>query len=341
MSAASPSTSQPTTRLGLRGRIAILGLVFSAEFLPMSIQAEATPLSAAPWRFWHLGLSKYVAAFVALYALHIAMSARDRLADWADEVRLAPIAWPVVPLHALAAAFTAISSVWLRSASDPTSATVAAVLRLACAASAVWLGASIFFPRRLQAPLLRRTRRPLLVIALLLAVAWLGNSQRARIWDWAAESTFGAVEFTLRPLVPNLIVDPAHRILGTPRFKVRVADTCSGIEGMGIMLAFCLAYVCLHSRRCRPAVLAALVPATLAALYAANALRIAALVMLGASGASAASVALFHSDAGWVALMIVGLGFVKASETAAPWATTFSSGSRHTLVAPNAASTSN
>jgi len=43
------------------------------------------------------------------------------------------------------------------------------------------------------------------------------------------------------PILPTLKADAATRVLRTPDFAVEVSSICSGLEGVGLMLAFCLA----------------------------------------------------------------------------------------------------
>ena len=60
--------------------------------------------------------------------------------------------------------------------------------------------------------------------------------------------TFALVEPLLRLIIPTLHGDPVTRILGTGRFAVQVNNLCSGLEGAGLLLAFCFAWL-LHFRR--------------------------------------------------------------------------------------------
>jgi exosortase/archaeosortase family protein len=84
----------------------------------------------------------------------------------------------------------------------------------------------------------------------------------------------------LTPIIPTLHSDPVTRVLSTKDFAVEVSDTCSGLEGVGLMLAFCCAWlVCFRQQYVFPRALI-LIPCGLALIFALNVLRIAALVLI-------------------------------------------------------------
>ena len=58
---------------------------------------------------------------------------------------------------------------------------------------------------------------------------------------------------------------------------------------------------------------AALVPAGVVVMYLLNAVRIAALILIGSAGAREIAVGGFHSQAGWIAFNVVALGFSVAA----------------------------
>ena len=54
-----------------------------------------------------------------------------------------------------------------------------------------------------------------------------------------ASLTFDMVRLVLLPILPDLSADPANAsVLSTDQFAVDVADYCSGLEGMGLILIF-------------------------------------------------------------------------------------------------------
>ena len=58
------------------------------------------------------------------------------------------------------------------------------------------------------------------------------------LWTPTAALTFDLVDRLLAPILPTLTADPATLVLGTKIFAVQIADVCSGLEGVGLMLAF-------------------------------------------------------------------------------------------------------
>ena len=67
-------------------------------------------------------------------------------------------------------------------------------------------------------------------------------------------------------------------VLRTNRFAVQIADVCSGLEGVGLMLAFSGAWLLyFRDEYIFPRALL-LIPAGVAAIFALNVLRIAALI---------------------------------------------------------------
>jgi exosortase E/protease (VPEID-CTERM system) len=133
------------------------------------------------------------------------------------------------------------------------------------------------------------------------------------LWAPTARVTFELVRHLLTPIIPTLHSDPITRVLSTKHFAVEVSDICSGLEGVGLMLAFCCAWlVCFRQEYVFPQALI-LIPCGLLLIFALNVVRIAALVLIGDSGYPAVARYGFHSQAGWIAFNIAACGIVVAS----------------------------
>ena len=63
--------------------------------------------------------------------------------------------------------------------------------------------------------------------------------------------TFRLVEWMLGLVASGVTADPAKMIIGTGKFRVEIADQCSGFEGAGLMLAFGVVWLCLFRKECR------------------------------------------------------------------------------------------
>lgn len=140
--------------------------------------------------------------------------------------------------------------------------------------------------------------------------AWFSGVLTEALWRPLAAYTFAAVGALLQAIYPAVVSDPARLILGTPGFKVAIAPSCSGYEGIGLVLAFLAIYLWLFRRELRfPGALLVL-PIGAATIWVVNALRIVALIALGDAGWREIALGGFHSQAGWIAFNVVGLAFV-------------------------------
>ncbi len=133
------------------------------------------------------------------------------------------------------------------------------------------------------------------------------------LWAPTAQLTFTLVRDLLAPILPTLQADAATRILRTPNFAVEVSSICSGLEGVGLMLAFCSAWLLYFRAEYRFPRALLIVPAAVLLVFALNVLRIAALVLIGNAGHPAIAVYGFHSQAGWIAFNCAACGIAFAS----------------------------
>jgi len=148
------------------------------------------------------------------------------------------------------------------------------------------------------------------------AVLAMGWSDQ--LWTGMARTTFEAVYRLVSLFVPNLQVDPANLVIDTGRFAVVIAPVCSGVEGMGLMLAFCIALLLLFRREYIFPRAFLLVPAGLLLSFALNVARIAALVLIGNGGFTSVAIYGFHSQAGWIAFNAAAVGIALVS-LRSPW----------------------
>ena len=146
-----------------------------------------------------------------------------------------------------------------------------------------------------------------------MAIAWSES-----LWPIAARATFVGVQAVLQPLLPDLQVDPQQLILATGHFSVFVSTACSGLEGAGLMLVFCAAWLlCFRSEYRFPRALL-LIPVGVALSLVLNVLRIAALVLIGHVGHPGVAIYGFHSQAGWIAFTAAAMALAYFSRRS-PW----------------------
>lgn len=133
------------------------------------------------------------------------------------------------------------------------------------------------------------------------------------LWVPAAQVTFDLVRLLLMPLVPTLQADPAARVLSAPNFAVTVSQVCSGLEGVGLILAFCSAWLIFFREEYRFPRALILIPAGVLVVFVLNVIRIAVLVLIGNAGHPAIAIFGFHSQAGWISFNAVACGLVFVS----------------------------
>jgi len=97
-----------------------------------------------------------------------------------------------------------------------------------------------------------------------------------RLWRPTATLTFDLVRRLLLPAIPDLKADASTLVLGTDRIAVQIAEVCSGLEGLGLIVAF----------------------------------RIGVLVLIGHAGFPDVAQYGFHSQAGWIAFIAVACALV-------------------------------
>jgi exosortase E/protease (VPEID-CTERM system) len=130
--------------------------------------------------------------------------------------------------------------------------------------------------------------------------------------------TLRSVQPLLCSFLPNVVVDEASWAIGTPRFSVRIASACSGIEGMGLVLVFCGVWLWFFRKKFRFPQAFLLVPCALGCIWMLNVVRLFVLILIGDAISPDVALVGFHSRAGWIAFILVALAFCMAAEKL-PW----------------------
>jgi len=125
--------------------------------------------------------------------------------------------------------------------------------------------------------------------------------------------TFQSVHSALGLFFPNVVYDPAAFIIGTPRFSVFIANGCSGLEGLGLVLVFTVSWLLYFRKENRFPQALLLIPCAMACILLSNIVRICALILIGNAGAPDVALFGFHSGAGWIAFTTVALFFSIAT----------------------------
>lgn len=294
-------------RLNLASRVVLLTLVLFSEKFALNFLVDfratvaATGLGALVRGAQHMGF-RFLVAFALSLTLFAYAQADQRWPALNEAARSAPVRvrWlllhvllllPLLPLtyymygdRGAPLPFAAMGVLWLCAALGAVATLVAGL-----APWSVWKGAA-------------RTLGTLCLYAALAATLAASVMQWSQaLWHPTAGITFRAVYLVLRSLIPSLTADPATLILRSDRFGVQVSDECSGLEGAGLLLTFCAAWLlCFRREYFFPRALW-LLPLALALSFVLNVARIATLMLIGNAGYADMAIYGFHSQAGWIA----------------------------------------
>ena len=258
-------------------------------------------------RNWGAWILRWGIGFTAIFATFAFLKHRAALAAiWAG----APAGGPIWLLtHAVSAcSFAALSAALYSGHVAPwpdltvTAWLFAAILTVLSAALAL-------MPLRVWLTAIRQTGPLWWCAALCSAAACQLGALSQYLWEPATRTTFTLVKFLLSGVVAGqMVVQPGASRIGTPRFTVVISQDCSGLEGAGLLLIFGLVWLVLFRDELRFPRALVLLPAALAGLYFLNAVRIAALVLIGDAGWREIAVRGFHSQAGWISFNLVAFG---------------------------------
>jgi len=310
--------------MSLAARAALLALIlfcekFALNFLvDFNAAVHSTGFAALVRHAQHAGF-RFAVAFAVSLGL-FAFARGDR--GWRglnEAARGTPISFPGLVLHVLLVLPLAPLSYSLYG---PRGATVAFPVLVA-----LWLIfalAAVVVLVRALAPweLWRRAAATLGALWLYAAVA-AGLAASAMQWSqdlWrpTAAFTFNVVYHVLAPFIPSLSADPSTLILHSSRFSVEVSNECSGLEGAGLLMTFCGAWLLCFRREYRFPRALIVLPIGLLLSFALNIARIATLMAIGYAGYPDVSIYGFHSQAGWIAFNCVA-GLIAFASRRSRW----------------------
>lgn len=161
-----------------------------------------------------------------------------------------------------------------------------------------------------------------------------GSSFLESLWRPLADATVQLSYWMLTFIERSAFIEPGTRTIGARDFSVRIFGPCSGYEGMIVVGAFLTGYLWIFRRSLKFPRILLLVPIAMASVWLLNSFRIAMLVFIGANLSPAVALGGFHSQFGWISLLLVSLpliilaprmNFFAASAnasalTAGPWA---------------------
>jgi len=133
-----------------------------------------------------------------------------------------------------------------------------------------------------------------------------------QLWGPLSEMTFTVSSSLFGVFYPEVVSEPDQFVLRTGSFVVRIAAACARYDGIGLMIVFPRLYRApplsffRHDFRFPQALL--LFPIGIAVIWCFDALRIVALIAIGHEISPDIALGGFHSQAGWLAFVLVAAG---------------------------------
>lgn len=149
--------------------------------------------------------------------------------------------------------------------------------------------------------------------AAVLAAIRLGTTVSETFWYVTGDATVWLVEQLITPFAGAPIVRPDALTIGTENFNVFVGAGCSGYQGITLIILLFSGYLWWFRRLHRFPQSFLLFPLGIGLIFLSNIVRIAALILVGIWISPTIAVDGFHSQAGWVAFLVVGLGIIAAA----------------------------
>jgi exosortase E/protease (VPEID-CTERM system) len=306
-------------------RASLLALLLILELLALSVWLDNASLSRAAGLAWLIGRwgawsARFVVVFAVFFVIFGYPKARNSLQSISIRLGETPISWSLLAGHFCSVAAFAGLSVPLYGNPSGVPGNLVTAAWLAVGALAVALGGFAFAPPKLWVQAARATGNAwIYALAAGLSACLLGAASQF-MWAPAAHLTFLMVSTILRAFVSGVTADPSTHIIGSRGFNLEIAAACSGLEGIGLILAFGAAWLWLFRREFRFPHALVLIPASVVVIFLMNALRITALILIGAAGAPGMAMGGFHSQAGWIAFNAVAVAFALTAQRL-PWVT--------------------
>lgn len=225
---------------------------------------------------------------------------------------------PMLAAHLAAFAATATLAYRLLAPGVPPPAVGPMLALTAAGAISIVLALATAAPLRWTArTVLARWKLPLLALGGGL-LSWRMAVAAESLWGALSTMTLHAAAWILRLVADEVILEVDVQAIGLPGFEVEVAPVCSGADGLGMVILFQALWLSLARSRIRLRRAAWLLPLGAVLALAANAVRIASLIWVGAHGNPELAMGGLHSKLGWFLFLAIALGSVAAAERL-PW----------------------
>jgi exosortase E/protease (VPEID-CTERM system) len=177
-------------------------------------------------------------------------------------------------------------------------------------------------PFRLWIRMLRATSPLWLYASLAGMAAWYLAVPSQSLWNLSSNqfshtmqtAAFDSTLAVLKTVLPDVSVDAATFTVQTPHYSIEIAPSCSGMEGLGLILAFTSIWLWYCRKECRFPQALLLIPFGLIFIWALNVVRLCVLFFMGNAGYDEIADIGFHSQAGWISFTLVALAFSMATQ---------------------------
>jgi exosortase E/protease (VPEID-CTERM system) len=298
--------------LGIVPRLVYIALVLAVELLLIPALAGPEGL-AQKWIGWGSVVARGVLGFGALFATFAWLKYRTALGIISTGISSSRISLTFLMAHfASMILFGLLYSSAAALSRSPFSNLFAGAW-LATGLATVFLIGFAFIPLICWQRIVRDTKFLWIGATAAALVASLGGKAIQSLWPLATEITFLLSQLFLSQLVSGLVVDPGNFVIGTERFRVQIDPPCSGLEGVVLIVVFGVVWLTIFRDQCRFPRALILLPAGVILIFILNAVRIAALVLIGNAGAEQIATRGFHSQAGWMMFSLVAMSFSVAA----------------------------
>ena len=184
---------------------------------------------------------------------------------------------------------------------------------LVMAVAAVWgvSALAMWVPRLVQVPYFVG------FAAFVTAIFWASSFVEqftGLFWSYTGTTTVDLVETLLAPFAGAPVIRPEPFVIGTDAFKVEIKKACGGFQGIGLISMLLGGYLWWFRQIHRFPQSFLLFPIGIGIIWLANAVRITALILVGIWIDPKIAVDGFHSQAGWISFLIVGLGTIWVAQ---------------------------
>jgi exosortase E/protease (VPEID-CTERM system) len=311
---------------GFVQRLWALGGLFTVELIAVSLRVDTSVLQGRPglpgW-IEDAGKSALQAmvAFAALFLTFGYLHAKSATQRISQELAEAPIQWRFLAGHAAAmAVFAGLTTALFSGVEAPAHGNLVAGAWILAGGLGIAFGVFAAISPGACFAVLRSTGAAWMYALGGAFIVFQFVGRAIPLWHPATGITFALVRTLLSLFVLDVVADPATSVIGTREFTANIGWSCSGIEGLVLILVFTIAWLAFFRRELRFPQALLLIPAGVAILWSLNVLRITALILIGAAGAPAVAVGGFHSAAGWICFNAVAFGLSLVAQRL-PWFT--------------------